>query len=90
MTEKEHTFAEALQHLAAGHEIDFDVRIEGHHGALMTRQEWLDDVAAGGFIDYDGWGNQVNAAGAIVGPTISPSRADTLRDDCAYILWYNR
>jgi hypothetical protein len=69
--EKPHTFAEAVQWLAQDPKnyIDYEVKIGRHNGALMTRETWLEDVASGGFIDYDGMGNEVDGNGNILGET---------------------
>lgn len=93
--DKPHTFAEAVQYLSEGHGIDYEVEIDTHHGALMTRQEWLDDVKHHSLVDDDGMGNQVDASGNILktgtfGDWVQPSEAGTLLPECAYILWYNK
>lgn len=53
-----HTFEEAKQYLAEGGSIDYEVKHQGHNGALMTVFGWLEDVKDGSFIDYDGMGHQ--------------------------------
>ncbi len=56
--EKPHTFDEGKQYLAEGHGIDYEVSVlagDGKyhsHGALMTRDSWVEDVENGLFIDY--------------------------------------
>lgn len=97
MTEKTLSFEDARQELAAGRPC-FSVRVARHHGALITREQWLDDVAGGGFIDYDGWGNELSESGEILGVGdnpedtgwISPSEAARILPETKYILWYNR
>jgi hypothetical protein len=84
-----HSFEEALEFLKENW-IDYEVSVGGHQGALMTRQTWLESVADHGFIDYDGYGNQLTAEGKYIGGTIKPSQASTILPDTAYILWYNR
>ena len=91
----EHTFAEAVEFLEVGNFIDYDVRIDNHRGALMTRKAWLECVESGGFIDYDGMGNEVGIDGRILpngnyADWIRPSQAASLLKETAYILWYNR
>ncbi len=93
--EQPHTFAEGVQYLSEGHHIDYEVKIDRHRGALLTRKEWLEYVKNGSFIDYDGMGNQVDKDGKVIktgafGDYIYPSEANTLVPECAYILWYNR
>ena len=62
-----HTFEEARQYLTQGNHIDYEVKIDGHTGALMTREEWLEAVEGGSFIDYDGMGNEIDADGNMLG-----------------------
>lgn len=94
--DKPHTFEEALAYLAAGHHIDYEVKIDTHQGALMTRETWLESVADHSFIDYDGMGNEVSADGKILNGIlhpagwIKPSQADQIQPDTKYVLWYNR
>jgi hypothetical protein len=97
-----HTFAEAVEYLSQGNWIDYEVKIDGHSGALMTREEWLEAVESGSFIDYDGMGDQVTADGKIVkferdlrenynvGGWIYPSEALRILPETKYILWYNK
>ena len=87
-------FKEAARLLSIGGMIH-DVRIGNRLGTLMTRELWLDCVADGGFIDYDGMGDQVNADGEIIGNEegsnwIHPSNAADILPETAFILWYNR
>ena len=95
--DKPHTFEDAKQYLAEGHHIDYEVAIptEGYtsRGALMTRDEWLESVRDGSFIDYDGYGSMLTEEGKFIGGNIRPSSALktlTLHPNTAYILWYNR
>ena len=90
-----HTFAEGVQYLEQGNYIDYEVKIDKHSGALLTRASWLDAVHDGTFMDYDGMGDQVDSAGNIIktskfGGWIHPSEANELVPECAYILWYNK
>ncbi len=89
-----HNFEEAKQYLAEGHHIDYEVKIGSHRGALMARDEWLEDVKNGSFIDYDGYGSMLTKNGEFVGGNIRPSSAlSTLLAEprqVMYILWYNR
>jgi hypothetical protein len=93
--EHPHTFAEAVQYLAEGHAIDYEVQIDCHRGALLTRESWLEAVREHFFMDEDGMGNQVDKDGAVIktgtmGGWVRPSEADTLVPECTYILWYNK
>lgn len=62
-----HTFEQAVQYLAQGKRIDYEVRVGKHNGALMTRETWLESVADKSFIDYDGMGNEIGENGNILG-----------------------
>lgn len=94
--EKPHTFEEAVAFLKANGDIDYEVKIDGHQGALMTRDVWLDAVKSHSFIDYDGMGNEVSEDGKILATESStykwlkPSNALNIRPETKYILWYNR
>lgn len=83
------TFEEAVQVVKNG-DIDYEVSINGQQGAFMTSKTWLECVESGGFIDYDGYGDQVDAQGKFIGGKISPSQARNILLATAYILWYNR
>ena len=99
---KFHTFAEAVEFLSQGEWIDYEVKIDKHRGALMTRENWLEAVADHTFMDGDGMGDQVTADGKIVkferdleqnrnvGGWIYPSEASKLFPETKYILWYNK
>ena len=93
--EKPHTFEQGLEQLKT-QAIDYEVRIDGHQGALMTRETWLEAVKDHSFIDYDGMGNEVSADGKVLmgilhtAGWIKPSQADKIQPDTAFILWYNR
>jgi hypothetical protein len=68
--DKPHTFAEAVTYLTAEDRptnIDYEVEIAGHHGALMTREVWLEAVEQKSFIDYDGMGNEIDEQGNMLG-----------------------
>lgn len=63
-----HTFREAVQWLAENPgQYDYEVKIEGHRGSLMTRETWLESVADHSFIDYDGMGNEIDENGNVLG-----------------------
>jgi hypothetical protein len=95
-TDNPHTFEQGLAHLAQGNWIDYEVKIDGHQGALMTRETWLESVADHSFVDYDGMGNEVSADGKILLTESSdykwlkPSNAAAIRPETKFILWYNR
>lgn len=83
-------FEDAIKILGA-EGIVHDVIIGESEGSLMTREGWLEDVEDGGFIDYDGMGDQVSVSGEILdAPWIYPSTASELLPETKYILWYNR
>lgn len=84
-----HTFEQAVEYLQEGHYIDYEVSIGGHHGALMTCEVWLEEVKTFGFMDEDGYGLQLTVGGKNI-ECISPSQADLISPDTAYILWYNK
>ncbi len=87
--QKPHTFDEGVEFLTE-HHIDYEVSIAGHHGALLTKESWLDSVARSFFVDEDGSGVQVTSGGALT-DRIHPSAATVLmRDDTSYILWFNK
>jgi hypothetical protein len=66
--ENPHTFEQATQWLAENPGMyDYEVKIGRHHGALMTRETWLESVTDHGFIDYDGMGNEVDENGNLLG-----------------------
>jgi hypothetical protein len=96
--ENPHTFEEAVAFLKASETeaIDYEVKIDGHQGALITRDVWLEAVKNHSFIDYDGMANEVSADGKILNTDshacgwLKPSQADKIRPETAYILWYNR
>ncbi len=90
-----HTFEEALQYIREEHWIDYEVLIDGHQGALLTRKDWLEEVRHQNFVDYDGYGSQLTTEGKFltpfcIGGDIRPSTAAEILTDTAYILWYNR
>ena len=60
------------------------------NGDLLTVEEWLEAVAQHYFIDYDGFGDQLDINKQIIGKHIYPSQAKELLPDTKYILWYNR
>jgi len=93
--ENPHNFEQAKQWLAENPgQYDYEVKIGRHHGALMTREEWLLAVRDKNFIDYDGMGDEVDENGNILGGAggnwIYPSGALLIRPETKYILWYNR
>ena len=67
-----HTFAEAVAYLSdetRPTNIDYEVKIGDHQGALMTREVWLKAVESKSFIDYDGMGNEIDENGNVLGAT---------------------
>ena len=61
------------------------------HGDLMTLKDWLECVACGGFIDYDGFGRYVRD-GKESDIEIYPSdvKHDSVRKDFDSVMWFNR
>ena len=66
-------------------------------GDLIPLQEWIDEVKAGGFIDYDGMGDYATATHCWKQEGMSwiyPSDVGTARfnppEGCTHILWYNK
>jgi hypothetical protein len=80
---------EEIKTLAHLHGILYEVEIGKSEGALIPIGEWLESVACGAFIDYDGIGDLVNTHGKLIGRT-RPSDAKTVPTEASYILWYNR
>jgi hypothetical protein len=66
-----HTFEEGKQFLAQGEWIDYEVKIAGHQGALLTRENWLEAVADHSFMNDDGMGNEIDENGNILGTVAS-------------------
>jgi hypothetical protein len=61
------------------------------YGDLFTMKDFKDNVACGGFIDYDGYGEYATKE-MVSDVTIYPSdiRANIYRDDFTHVMWYNR
>ena len=63
------------------------------YGDLMTKKDWLECVAGGGFIDYDGSGNYSDGK-RMSNKSVSPSdvEADQImkNDEFTHIMWFNR
>jgi len=59
------------------------------YGHVMTVEEFKNDCAAGGFIDYDGFGQPVkdNKAAKIY---IKPSALEEIPQEATHIVWFNR
>jgi len=57
---------------------------------LLTIEEFLNDVKAGGLIDYDGYGNPVKNGKINPSIKIYPSSVDSIPKDATHICWYNR
>lgn len=65
-----------------------------HYGDLMTVDEWKASIEMGGFIDYDGSGDQVlfdeELDTYVIESEIYPSIVNKLNPKTEYIIWYNR
>lgn len=61
------------------------------YGDVMSLEDFIDNVKAGGFIDYDGNGNYARD-GKMSDIVIHPSdvRHGSIRDDFDTIVWFNR
>lgn len=59
------------------------------YGDLMTREEWLNAVETGFFIDYDGMGSPVKD-GKMMSGWVFPSQADMLPEDATHVVWFNK
>jgi len=60
------------------------------YGDVMTVEEFTTAVEAGGFVDYDGFGNPAKDGRMDGKLFIIPSRIDEVPKDCTHIVWYNR
>lgn len=58
-------------------------------GDLMTVKDFVNSVADGMFIDYDGYGNPVRN-NRLANIDIFPSQVHEIPDTATHILWYNR
>jgi hypothetical protein len=58
-------------------------------GDVMTVPEFLDNVEAGGFIDYDGSGYPMKDGKVALHP-IYPSIVHLIPRDATHIIWFNR
>lgn len=58
-------------------------------GTLMPREEFLDAVKDGSFIDYDGFGHPVKN-NLMSNRVVHPSQVRELPSDATHVLWYNR
>lgn len=58
------------------------------NGDLISREDWLESVKAGVFIDYDGFGYPVRG-NRQSRQVIVPSTADQLPDDATHVIWYD-
>lgn len=57
---------------------------------VMTVESFRATVAAGGFIDYDGFGYPVRGGLAASTVVVLPSRVDEIPADATHIVWFNR
>lgn len=61
------------------------------YGDKMTLKDFIENVEGGGFIDYDGSGNYATAdKESDIGIYSSDVKANMIRDDFEYVIWYNR
>lgn len=70
---------------------EVEMRPHSKFGDLFTMEEWLECVADGGFIDYDGYGNYatLNETSNI---EVKPSdvKKGTIDKTWTHIMWYNK
>ncbi len=61
------------------------------YGDLMTLEDWLACVDAGGFIDYDGFGNYSDGK-QMSNKTVKPSDVEKGKVDkgWTHVVWFNR
>ena len=59
-------------------------------GEIMTVDNFRDAVAAGAFIDYDGFGYPVKNGKYDDDFVIIPSQVSKIPDDATHIMWFNR
>jgi len=60
-------------------------------GDLMSVEDYLENVEAGGFIDYDGYGYPVTDGEYNSDIRIFPSEYDkNIPEHATHILWFNR
>jgi len=56
---------------------------------MMTREDWLERVRSGFFIDYDGFCEPVKD-GKVWALWFYPSQSAELPADCDHVVWFNR
>lgn len=61
-------------------------------GDLMTMKDWLECVADGGFIDYDGYGHYATETEMDESVVVRPSDVAAGKIDLSrtHIVWFNR
>ena len=60
------------------------------YGDLLGREEFIQDVEAGCFTDYDGYGHPVKNDLMDDTITVWPSKISLLPEDCTHIIWFNK
>jgi hypothetical protein len=60
------------------------------YGDLISRENWLEAVNNGNFIDYDGHGCPVKDGKMASYVLIIPSQAATLDPEATHVMWFNR
>jgi hypothetical protein len=61
-----------------------------HYGDIMTRQEYVECVEEGLFIDYDGSGHPMRDGLMDKLTIVIPSKLSELPDDCTHVIWFNK
>lgn len=66
-------------------------------GTILTRDDYINNCKSYGFIDYDGYGEPVDAEGYTCMPDDAkndfcyPSNmGEDLPENCTHVVWYNR
>lgn len=60
-----------------------------NYGDLMDRDDYLECVHSGSFMDYDGCGHPVKD-GAMASMRTIPSKVSELPSDATHVMWFNR
>jgi hypothetical protein len=64
-----------------------------NYGDLLTLQEFKDDCASGGFIDYDGFGNMSTKEGMsdfVIRPSMLKDKTFVIPEWVTHVEWFNR
>ena len=70
--------------------MNYNQKIDNDCGDLIERQDFIENVEAGCFIDYDGYGHPVKDELVDESFYVYPSEIEKLPKDCTHVLWFNR